>query len=422
MHILILHNKTLSDERNDDLDVLTQRDAVQAALLRLGHSVQTLGCGLDLQTVAIELQRIQPDLVFNLVESLDGKDRWMAMATMLLDGLGIPYTGVDSTTLWNTGNKLRGKTLLRAAGLPTPDWYAPGTRALNGSDSREVTGCAPGETSKIAPGAGATALCNRRWILKPVWEHASVGMSDTSVVSCSNDEGEFPATNGLDSAAGRTRASTYDGVLAHEIRSRQTSTGHEHFAEEYIPGREFNLSLLARRPTSHAEWSTRDRISGPEVLPAAEMRFMNFPESKPRILGYQAKWDESSFEYQNTERCFDFTPTDKPLLWTLRELAIRCWDCFEIRGFARVDFRVDESGQPWILEVNCNPCLSPDAGFAAAVHRAGLGFEDAVSRIIADAPLACKPIPTFRPQGGPIPVADQVYQVLTSGNLIPGPS
>ncbi|MGV2335975.1 MAG UNVERIFIED_CONTAM: hypothetical protein LVR18_18280 [Planctomycetaceae bacterium] len=55
------------------------------------------------------------------------------------------------------------------------------------------------------------------------------------------------------------------------------------------------------------------------------------------------------------------------------------------RGYARVDFRVDEDGQPWILEINVNPCLSPDAGFAAALAEQKLTLDAAVQRIIEDA-------------------------------------
>ena len=58
---------------------------------------------------------------------------------------------------------------------------------------------------------------------------------------------------------------------------------------------------------------------------------------------------------------------------------------FDLHGYARVDFRVDGEGRPWILEVNANPCLSPDAGFAAALARADIPFHDAVARILDDA-------------------------------------
>ena len=56
-----------------------------------------------------------------------------------------------------------------------------------------------------------------------------------------------------------------------------------------------------------------------------------------------------------------------------------------LRGWARVDFRVDGSGRPCILEVNANPCLSPDAGFAAGLERAGIAYPDAIARIVGSA-------------------------------------
>jgi D-alanine-D-alanine ligase len=103
-----------------------------------------------------------------------------------------------------------------------------------------------------------------------------------------------------------------------------------------------------------------------------------------RIVGYRAKWDESSDEFQNTPRRFDFPPQDAALLERLKSLAVQCWEGFGLNGYARVDFRVDGAGRPWILEINTNPCLSPDAGFAAALQASGVAFTAAIARILAD--------------------------------------
>jgi GNAT superfamily N-acetyltransferase len=100
------------------------------------------------------------------------------------------------------------------------------------------------------------------------------------------------------------------------------------------------------------------------------------------MVGYRAKWDPASFEYQHTPRRFDFPPEDTPLLLRLRELCLQCWELFTLGGYARVDFRVDHQGNPWILEVNANPCLSPDAGFAAALGQAGISFDQAIAQIL----------------------------------------
>ena len=116
-----------------------------------------------------------------------------------------------------------------------------------------------------------------------------------------------------------------------------------------------------------------------------EIDFSAFPPDKPRIVGHAAKWREDSFEFHHTPRRFDFPAEDEELLDRLRGLARSCWELFRLRGYARVDFRVDGDGQPWILEINTNPCLSPDAGFAAALERAGIAYDEAIRRIVQQA-------------------------------------
>ena len=100
------------------------------------------------------------------------------------------------------------------------------------------------------------------------------------------------------------------------------------------------------------------------------------------MVGFRAKWQEDSEEYRNTPRRFEFVPGDTPLLAELENLARRCWHLFHLAGYARVDFRVDPDGRPFVLEVNTNPCLSPDAGFAAALDRAGISYNHGIRRIL----------------------------------------
>ena len=104
------------------------------------------------------------------------------------------------------------------------------------------------------------------------------------------------------------------------------------------------------------------------------------------MLCYRAKWATDSFEYEHTRRSFDFSPPDEPLLRQLADIAKHCWDAFDLCGYARVDFRVDQAGQPWVLEVNANPCLSPDGGFVAAAEQSGLDYNGLIDRIIRDIP------------------------------------
>jgi hypothetical protein len=73
------------------------------------------------------------------------------------------------------------------------------------------------------------------------------------------------------------------------------------------------------------------------------------------------------------------------LINQLTRLTLDCWRLFRLTGYARVDFRVDKLGQPWILEINTNPCISPDAGFAAALEQAGIGYDAGIQEILNSA-------------------------------------
>ena len=66
----------------------------------------------------------------------------------------------------------------------------------------------------------------------------------------------------------------------------------------------------------------------------------------------------------------------------LQQDVLACWEGFGLSGYARVDFRVDAAGKPWVLEVNANPCIAADAGFIAAAHRAGIALEQVVEHIV----------------------------------------
>jgi D-alanine-D-alanine ligase len=323
MNIVVLHNAVASEDSAEDLDTLIQARSISDSLARLGHSSVTVPCTLDLAALRQTLLERRPQLVFNLVESLGGTDSLSYLASALLDALGIPYTGNSCDALFATNHKLMAKRVMRLAGLPTPDWLS-------------ASGCDPD------PALPFEAPC----IIKSIWEHGSRGLDDENVIR----EG--------DSALVRRR------VLEFTAR-----TGRPYFAEAFIDGREFNLPML-------------DSADGPQILPVGEMDFSTFPSDKPRIIGHRAKWHEASFEYNNTPRSFNHHQNDLPLVEQLMRLALECWRLFGLRGYVRVDFRVDRDGQPWILEINTNPCLSPEAGYVAALEEAGLEYDDAIRRIV----------------------------------------
>jgi D-alanine-D-alanine ligase len=326
MRVVILHSDVGSCASADERDVLMQVEAVSGALKKLGHEALPVPFCLDLEAAEQRLRETACDLVFNLVETVGGQGRLIHLAPVLLDFMRIPYTGAGTEATFLSSNKLAAKKLLHAHRLRTPQWCA----------LRESPATSPFPTGSL-------------FIVKSVWEHASVGIDEDSVV-CPRDAHE----------------------LREEIRKRLGRLGAEAFAERYIDGREFNLSILAGS-------------EGPEVLPPAEIEFIGYEKDRLRLIGYRAKWDEDSYEYHHTPRRFDFERQDRSLLRSLKRTALRCWHLFELTGYARVDYRVDRDGIPWILESNYNPCLSPDSGFTAATRQAGLRYEEVIGRIVEDA-------------------------------------
>jgi D-alanine-D-alanine ligase len=291
-------------------------------------------CDLNLEELAFKLKTLDPLTAFNLVESLDGHGRLIHVVPFLLDALGIPYTGCPAEAICATSHKVMAKERMRAAGLPTPDWINP--------VPLEIPWAGAGKHGNEKNNAGK----ERVWIIKSLWEHASIGLELENLVTGSEKK--------------------ITGLLA----SRARDLGGACFAEAFIDGREFNLSLLG----------PADAV---RVLPPAEIVFNGFEADMPKIVGYRAKWMPDSAEYHHTPRCFDFPGSDRDLLSTLETLARRCWQIFGLKGYARVDFRVDKTGNPFILEINANPCISPDAGFAAALERAEIDYFKAVQIILA---------------------------------------
>jgi len=357
MRIAIVHNAVGSQSSLDDQDVLVQVATVAEALNRLGHQHWTVPATLDLASLRARLESDRPDAVFNLVEGLEGWDSLSHLAPALFDAMGLAYTGNSTEATFLTANKVLAKRTLRAAGLPTPDWIGPVVpwKQVRGDekpgDSFRLFGSASstaGRAEQSAPMPEGSAEQPARWILKGAWEQASRCLDDDAVVFGRRDE------------------------VHAQLMARAAQFGRPWFAERFIAGREFNVALLADG-------------GGPRVLPPAEIDFSAFPPDKPRIVGYRAKWAADSFEYHHTPRRFDFDVADGPLLAELERLARDCWTAFDLRGYVRVDFRVDDQGRPWILEINTNPCLSPDAGFAAAVERAGLSFDAAIAAVLAAA-------------------------------------
>jgi D-alanine-D-alanine ligase len=323
--VLVLHQEIADGTRLDELDTLVQLEQVSSALKELGWNVATLATGLDLAATLDSVRSINPACVFNLVESLGGEGRLIHFIPALLQAYGIPFTGCSGDAVYLSSHKLLAKAVMGQRGIATPASFS--------TASPSTADCSLSQAATDAQG---------QWIVKSVWEHASFGMDDGCVV---------------------------DSIAAAQKRIADSTRryGGEWFAEQFVAGREFNISVL-------------EQDGSPQILPMAEMTFVDYPADKPKIVGYAAKWDPDAPEFHAT--CREFPVLSEELFKALQQAVLHCWEGFGLGGYARVDFRVDEAGKPWVLEVNSNPCIAADAGFIAAAQRAGLSQGQVVEHIV----------------------------------------
>ena len=353
--VIIMHDSVREDSNSDMLDTLVQVDYVKRLIHDAGFKTRNMAFHDDPALLAPSILNEPPSLIFNLVETLSGS-KHLHHAPELFESLGILYTGSGPAAMMLTSDKPLAKHMMRIAGIPTPDWCDANYKI------------------------GFSTLLGRSVLVKPAYEDASIGLSHESVIS------------------------KLDQAKAEDVLGRA-----DLFLEEYIDGREFNVSIL-------------EINNEPIVLSPAEIVFDAFPENTPKIVGYSAKWDVDSFEYQHTIRVFPFphiskegrrnqeegrrnlvTTTESDLCKDLCTIARKCWELFGLRGYARVDFRVDGQGNLWVLEVNANPCISPDSGFIAAAAHDGINPSEVVLAIMKSAKIdlqCCAPLPI--PEESPI--------------------
>jgi D-alanine-D-alanine ligase len=269
-----------------------------------------------------KVRKVGPDLVFHLVESLEGEARFEAAVASLLDWLGVPYTGSPPPALALALEKPLARAVLGGRGVPVPR----GCVLRHGEEP--IRGLRP------------------PWIVKPSREDASHGIGPDSVVQ---NESEA-----------RERARRIIAIY------RQPA-----LLEEFAPGREFNVSLLGEGEAV-------------EALPVAEIDYSGFPADVPPLLTYRAKWETGSEEYQGSRvrHPEDLSPG---LAGALVETARSAYGALGLRDYGRVDVRLSRRGTPVVVDVNANPDLSPDAGFAGAAARKGMSYADLIGRIVASA-------------------------------------
>lgn len=313
----ILFNQPQADALPDELDVLDQVEFVETALNRIGYETFRRGITNDFMKEIDLLAEENPHFVFNLAESINNKGELCYFVPALLNMHSIPYSGNPLEAMFMTTNKALTSKILNESNISTPASFSPSQTEL--------------------------LITGNKYIIKPIWEDGSMDINVDSVF-------------------------VFNSRIENKLREY---SGSHWIIQEYIDGREFNISMLAGEKE-------------PQIMPPAEIVFRNFGDERPKIVDFKAKWIHGSFEYENTIREFPHDRLNPVLYEKIKETSLRCWNVFGLKGYARVDMRIDPEDNPYVIEVNANPCISPDSGFIAATAEAKIPAEQVIQRIIND--------------------------------------
>jgi D-alanine-D-alanine ligase len=319
MKVTIIHASDALDPPPAD-PVLAQ---VRAALEKAGHTVTSIAVDKDLLKTVSVLRDSRPDLVFNLAESFDGKSALESSVAGLLNLLDLRYTGSSPAGLLLAGDKSISTKMLSANGVKTP------------------------ESATLFRGAIESAgRLTFPLIVKPPQEDASLGITNKSVVRDLNE-------------------------LFTQLDTLHTDYTSPILVEEFVDGREFYVGVLGN--------------AQPDALPIMEMDFTGFPADKPRIASWAAKWgddgDEKGAEFAGTRSVF---PEDlgEELTERIRSVAVDAFKALRLRDYARVDLRVNDEGEVYVLEINPNCYLEKQAEFARAARKAEIEYDALIARIV----------------------------------------
>jgi len=318
MNVALLHTKDAVDGEEDP--VLGQ---IERALRVGGHEPRRVMVDNSVEPVVQALSTHRPDLVMNLAESFAGKSALESNIAALLNLLDLRYTGSSPAGLLVAGDKTLSKKVLRFHGIRTPE-FATVYRGM-------------------VDWAGDVQF---PLIVKPPQEDASLGITHRSVVRDVKD-------------------------LLEKIAELQSEYQQPALAEEFVEGREFYVGVLGN--------------ANARALPVIELDFSRFPADRPRIASWAAKWgddgDAKGAEFEGTESVF---PESLPDEWRdrMQKVAVDAFHALRLRDYARVDMRVTDAGEVYVIEVNPNCYLEANGEFARAADRDGVTYDALIAQIV----------------------------------------
>jgi len=312
------------EEEDPPLDLLAECDS--------DETIEAIGRALGERHVVIpieadeeaylHLRELRPDLVFNIAEGLFGPNRESLVPSMC-EMLGIPYTGSDPLTLGICLDKSKAKEILSYYKIPTPPFWV------------------------VENVAGISLDIKLPAIVKPLYEGSSKGIRNDSVV--------------------RTRSELKAKVR--EVRSRYKEPV---IIEQFLTGREFTVGALGNPPNL-------------EVLPIVEIDHSQLPPGANPVYSYEAKWIWDQPEKPlEIFRCP--APLDIDLKSRIEDIVRKTIAILRIRDWCRIDIRLDEWGEPNILEVNPLPGVLPNpeenSCLPKAARTAGYSYSALIHRVV----------------------------------------
>lgn len=293
---------------------------VCAGLEALGHDVFPLGVSDDLGLVRRAIRKHKPHIAFNLVEEFHGVAVYDQHVVSYLELIKQPYTGCNPRGLMLSHDKALCKQILSYHRIRTPKFIV----------------FERGKSVRRPQRLGFPLM------IKSVNEEASMGISQKSIVRNENQ-------------------------LADQVAYVHEHVRTDALAEEYIEGRELYVSLIGNQ-----------RLT---AFPIWEMRFTRMPEGMARIATRRVKWDAKTQKALGikTGPARHLPPgVDRQIT----SICKRVYRCLSLSGYARMDLRLGEDGQVYLLEANPNPNLEYGEDFAESAERVGISYEMLLQRIL----------------------------------------
>jgi D-alanine-D-alanine ligase len=298
----------------------TEYDVI-STLRALGHDVQAIGVHDDLGEIRRMATEWKPHVAFNLLEGFDDITIFDQNVVSYLELLKLSYTGCNPRGLLLARDKSLSKKLLAYHRIAVPE----------------------AEVYRIGRPIRRPKRLAFPLIVKSLTQEASIGISQASVVET-------------------------DDKFKERVTFIHESIGTTAIAEQYIEGRELYVGILGNQAL--------------QALPVWELFFTNMPEGAKRIATDRVKW---SVKYQKKYGVDSGPAKDLPegLAERIQHVCKRAYRALELSGYARIDLRLDEAGNVWLLEANPNPQIARGEDFAASAAKVGLNYEAVLQRIIS---------------------------------------